>query len=52
MNQVMLPILQIIVKLNMFLIRTRSHLMTPDEIRQCQANIRDNVTKMVKLKLS
>jgi hypothetical protein len=50
MNQVMLPILQKIVKLNMFLIRTQSHLMTPDEIRECQANIRDNVTKIVKIK--
>jgi len=52
MNQVMLPILQKIVKLNMFLIRTQSHLMTLEEIKQCQANIRENVTKIVKIKLS
>jgi hypothetical protein len=52
MNQVMLPILQKIVKLNMFLIRTKSHLMTLEEIKQCQDNIDDNVVKIVKLKLS
>ena len=52
MKTTLTPLLTKFVKLNMFLIRTQSHLMTPDEIRECQANIRDNVTKIVKLKLS
>ena len=38
------------VKTNMFIIRTKSHLITPDEIKQCQVNIRDNINQIVKLK--